>query len=66
MRASALRTPNPPVNVFVTSDGNLVDRGNPLADVHALGEAEFTPGIGFAAFTGSVGLRFVRFKRKRF
>lgn len=33
VRAFSVRNPNPTVKVFVTSDGRLVDRGNPLADV---------------------------------
>ena len=33
IRAFSIRNPNPTVKLFVTSDGKLVDRGNPLADV---------------------------------
>ena len=33
VRPFSIRNPNPTVKLFVTSDGKLVDRGNPLADV---------------------------------
>src|SRR4029077_20485356 len=33
VRAFTIRDPHPTVKLFVTSDGKLVDRGNPLADV---------------------------------